>query len=92
MNSFFCEFFISYLDFLADLVLLFEVLEVLFFKDADFKEVVFNEDVFNELVLLLLQLLFLLLQQFLLAKDNCSIAAFQSWRELLAGHPAFFQM
>ena len=79
------NFFISYLDFLADLVLLFEVLEVLFFKDADFKEVVFNEDVFNELVLLLLQ-------QFLLAKDNCSIAAFQSWRELLAGHPAFFQM
>ena len=86
MNSFFfVNFFISYLDFLADLVLLFEVLEVLFFKDADFKEVVFNEDVFNELVLLLLQ-------QFLLAKDNCSIAAFQSWRELLAGHPAFFQM
>ena len=86
MNSFFfVNFFISYLDFLADLVLLFEVLEVLFFKDADFKEVVFNEDVFNELILLLLQ-------QFLLAKDNCSIAAFQSWRELLAGHPAFFQM
>ncbi len=71
----------NYLDFLAFLDLFAVVLVELFFNAAAFRV--------DVLMLVVLLVVFFLLQ---LQEESCSIAAFQSWRELLAGQPAFFQM